>query len=553
MSRVIAIHLDGYDAAFEQRMIAGGELPALARLDATSARFALDHGFAKYTGISGEHVATGLTPERAGRFSSITFNPRTYSVKHFGAVAAPFAEGLSSRTVVFDVPYLSLASAHKVRGVSGWGAHDPGVGLQFSSAELRAQFMQRFGEYPASETHYRYGWPSGATCRTMGNELAEANELRAQAAHWLLTEGVADWDLALLGISESHAATEAFWHGVDEQHPLHGVPSAAAAAEALRQVYRAIDRMIGQLAESFPDASFVVFSMHGMGANWIDTTAMMMVPELMYRYAFGKPFFPQPKSWSDTPEGQIVFPDHLEYWEACFMRRYPRWRPSQWRRIARNRLPAALVRRYDAWTAEPENAERGPIWSHLHWMPTLNYQAYWPAMPAFCLPAFQDVRIRLNVAGRESKGIVAQTDYQRVCDDIERVLNECLDGPDGRPAVSSIVRPHRQDPMAVGATQADLIVHWHRPVQSLVHARLGTIGPIPFRRPGGHSGGLGLARIRAATVSVGHFGERSAFDVVPTLIDLLGEPVPGQLSGRSLLEGLARTPNAPIKATVATG
>ena len=553
MTRVIAIHLDGYDAAFEQHMIDSGELPALTKLHTTGARFALDHGDAKYTGISGEHVATGLTPERNDRFSNVTFNPRTYSVKQFGAVAEPFAQRLTSRTVVFDVPYFNLASAPDVQGISGWGAHDAGVDTTFHPADLRSRFLQRFGHYPATDSHYTFAWVSGETCTRMGDTLAAAIDLRARAAYWLLSEGIADWDLALLGISETHSATEAFWHGIDQQHPLHGVPSASTAAEALKQVYRAVDRMIGVLAESFPDASFVVFSMHGMGSNAVDTTSMMLVPELMYRYAFGKPFFRQPKSWTDTAAGQPVIPDLQKNWEANFTRRFPVWRPSQWSRFARNRLPAVLLRRVDAWLAEPENAQRGPIRSHLHYMPTLAYQAYWPSMPAFVLPAFQDVRIRINVAGRESSGIVAQSDYRRVCDDIERMLMECLDGPNGQPAVSSIVRPHPDDPLALGATEADLIVHWHRPTQSLVHERLGTVGPIPIRRPGGHSGGLGLARIRAATVSAGYFGERSAFDVVPTLIHLLGEPVPAHLSGRSLLEGLPGTPARPIHATADQG
>lgn len=33
----------------------------------------------------------------------------------------------------------------------------------------------------------------------------------------------------------------------------------------------------------------------------------------------------------------------------------------------------------------------------------------------------------------------------------------------------------------------------------------------------------------------GEFGRRSSFDVVPAIVDLLGEVLPGGLSGRSLL------------------
>jgi arylsulfatase A-like enzyme len=47
-----------------------------------------------------------------------------------------------------------------------------------------------------------------------------------------------------------------------------------------------------------------------------------------------------------------------------------------------------------------------------------------------------------------------------------------------------------------------------------------------------------MAYIRANRISVGDHGIRSAFDVVPTIIDLTGSPQPQSLSGKSLLPNL---------------
>ena len=79
-----------------------------------------------------------------------------------------------------------------------------------------------------------------------------AVEIRSDAARWLLSERLPDWDLALIVVSEFHSAIEPLWHGVDSSHPLHAIESGAAAGTALRDVYSAIDRLIGDLQVRIP-------------------------------------------------------------------------------------------------------------------------------------------------------------------------------------------------------------------------------------------------------------------------------------------------------------
>jgi hypothetical protein len=67
--RVLAIGLDGLEVTLAERLMAAGEMPALAELRGRSARFRLDPGPAQRTGLAWEHVASGLSPEAgiAGR------------------------------------------------------------------------------------------------------------------------------------------------------------------------------------------------------------------------------------------------------------------------------------------------------------------------------------------------------------------------------------------------------------------------------------------------------------------------------------------------------
>ena len=66
------------------------------------------------------------------------------------------------------------------------------------------------------------------------------------------------------------------------------------------------------------------------------------------------------------------------------------------------------------------------------------------------------------------------------------------------------------------------------------HPRHGLIGPAPLRRTGGHTGGHGLLLIVGPGIEPGHAGLASTFDVTPTIVSLLGQPVPEGFSGRPL-------------------
>src|SRR4029450_2459038 len=64
--RVVVIGLDGLEVTHAERLMAAGELPALADLGRRSARFLLDHGPAQRTGLAWGHVASGLPPGAGG-------------------------------------------------------------------------------------------------------------------------------------------------------------------------------------------------------------------------------------------------------------------------------------------------------------------------------------------------------------------------------------------------------------------------------------------------------------------------------------------------------
>jgi len=90
----------------------------------------------------------------------------------------------------------------------------------------------------------------------------------------------------------------------------------------------------------------------------------------------------------------------------------------------------------------------------------------------------------------------------------------------------------------VGPTEADLYIVWESAPLGLRHPRLGSIGPVPYRRTGGHTGEYGFLFVEGFGVVPGDRGIASSFDVVPTVLDLLGEKRRSHISGNSLASSL---------------
>jgi predicted AlkP superfamily phosphohydrolase/phosphomutase len=519
---VLAIGLDGFELSLGERLMAEGRMPHLAALRSRSARFRLDHGLDKYSGLTWEHVSSGIAPRDGGRWSAVAFDPRTYEARQEATRARPFLADLSGQAVVFDLPYCDLAAAPGVRGLTSWGAHDPGVAAFCRPAGLLDEMTRRFGPYPAEQWIYGFTWPSPARTRTLGEALTRAVEVRAAAAEWLFAEAVADWQLAMVVVSEAHSVSEPLWHGIDPTHRLHGLASAAPAAASLDAVYQAIDGLVGRLVEAFPAAEIAVFAMHGMGANDADVACMLLLPELLFRHAFGRPHLREPR-WRDSLEDGTPLLAEDESWEqavAAFVP--PGFELSRWRRAAA-RLP---------WR-RAATRPAGLDYANLSWMPATRYAAFWPSMPAFALPSFYDGRIRINLAGRESRGVVTPRRYGAVRDEIVELLQACRDPLSGETVVESVHFP-TGEPARLGSSEADISVIWRRAPLGLAHPRHGRIGPVPFRRTGGHTGDSGFLFAAGADIAPGDRGWASSFDLVPTLVRRAGLELRARTSGAPL-------------------
>jgi predicted AlkP superfamily phosphohydrolase/phosphomutase len=146
-------------------------------------------------------------------------------------------------------------------------------------------------------------------------------------------------------------------------------------------------------------------------------------------------------------------------------------------------------------------------------------------------------RLFLNVRGREPQGIVRPEDYGRVRGELREKL-EALGDEEGRPMGTVAHPPEELYPERNGIAP-DLLVYfgdlyWRSVGQvgtETVHVFENDTGPDDANHA--HEG---LYVLAAEGVPPGPGPERDLRDVAPTLLELLGEPVPAEMEGRSMLE-----------------
>jgi hypothetical protein len=522
MSRVAAIALDAAELHFVERLIDRGELPHLGNVRARSARYELNSEGLYRTTLLWEAFLAGredVGHQAAGGFA---FAPDSYAAFYVGAHGTvPFYERASGIVpIALDVPHLSLSGAG-VR-VCCWGGHVLASARGSVPRGLLPQIDGYFGAHPAFGADHMHAWHRADYVRRLGDDLVEGARRRVEIAAWL-QKRFPDWNLLIVGMSEAHSAGENFGHVLDGAHPLQDLPIAALAHEQLLSVYRALDEAVGRfVAMQSDDVAVLVFALHGMTVNDADIPSQVLLPELLYRAERGRSRLRDvdEEKWRQVGCPPVV-PKSTETWKQHVRARWRGVRPggaSVLHRVGRRLLPQALRK-----GLRPVDGSV-PSW----------YRQAWPKLRAFLLPTFADAQVRINLHGRERHGVVSLEDYRRACSEVMDLLRSCRDARTGRPAVLDVTLTRAGDPRDPAAPEADLLVRCLPGVDAIVHPDLGTIGPFPFRRTGGHSPN-GFAWLSGPGIEPGDRGTRPARDVPPTILSLLGRTATPDVDGTSFL------------------
>jgi predicted AlkP superfamily phosphohydrolase/phosphomutase len=167
----------------------------------------------------------------------------------------------------------------------------------------------------------------------------------------------------------------------------------------------------------------------------------------------------------------------------------------------------------------------------------------WESTRAFALMSDMQAWVRINLKGREAGGIVEPGPaYDALCAEISEGVKTFVDADSGEPIVQDLMPTSRVFQGERLADLPDLIVRWvdspahvHRAISS---PRYGVIPwPTPGRNPDGRSGNhrfQGMLIASGGGVRAGDIRNAGIYDIAPTILDLLGQPIPSHMEGRVL-------------------
>jgi predicted AlkP superfamily phosphohydrolase/phosphomutase len=150
-------------------------------------------------------------------------------------------------------------------------------------------------------------------------------------------------------------------------------------------------------------------------------------------------------------------------------------------------------------------------------------------------------RVFFNVKGREPRGVIEPSEYERFRDEIKTLFEE-TGGPDGQPLGTLVFRPEEVY-RAVRGVAPDLIVHFGalawRSVGGVgyttLHVRENDTGPDDCNHA--QHGAFILAS--SNNPLQGEVEGAHLLDIAPTLLELGGYDIPASMQGRSLVAGQA--------------
>jgi len=485
------IVVDCAEHSILESLMAKGDLPALSALAERGVTVPLSSDGHALDGSVFQSLLTGVNPGKHSIHKYRQLVPGTYNYELSKASNSPIPQiwtelsRQGKNCLVFDVPKAFASSAHKGKLVASWGCYSPAAHPGSVPASLYDEIEGKFGNHPM---RIQTALPlSPSEYQQAENTLVRAAKIRADACCWLLEQE--SWDFFATAFSESHVASHQFWQLRDPNHPLYDQQSAEKCGEAVERVYRAVDENLARILAKLPNAAnVVVMTQQGVENNFS-----------------GSHLLPQ---WLAMREGRKTARHPLVGLDEILGSRLR----NLFRRNISESMANRLVRR------------KFPGTGQVFMLPGSEYGAL----------------LRINLKGREPKGIVAPQDYDATLQDLVEDLQELRNPATGQPAVAEVQLLHQRYAGPRLDDLPDVIVCWQndRPIKELEcpkHGRLtGGISFTDITHSMHTSEGLGII----AGPLVPHMKIATRHDIrdmTASFYDLADATIPDYLEGTSLL------------------
>ena len=507
--RMLVIGLDAADRELVERWCDAGLLPNISRMRANGTWGELQTTADTVHVSAWPGIFSGTTPDKHGLYHAYVMRP---------GEQAP----VRPRPEECPVPFLwKLLDAHGIRSIvmdafltcplrdfSGiqivdWGSWTWFSGQEIQPESIRHAIRRRFGAYPA-ENHSKVGMTPPSDPLGFRRRLLAGVEKKSEVAQWLMDSQ--DWEFFLLVFGECHAAGHYFWHYMDPDYVAHPEQAAAELRSALRDVYVALDRAIGELLARCDGRTTVyVVSGDGMGPNY---SGSHILSGLLERMKLAN----APGAGTDAAKAKKGFSSTLRAMV-----------PKQFR---------ALISKYVLPRSVNEKLS-------MHWKTA---DISWPNTKAFVIENANEGYVRVNLKGREPEGVVGgQADYDAICDALVDVARTMTNPANGRPAAAHV---HRVSDLYTGPCARnfpDVIIGWDPEARVTRALDTQQYGVVTSEQPGyavtpyytGNHRGNAFVVAQGPSVPAGAVLDGgSILDLAPTILAYFGVAAPGHMDGR---------------------
>ncbi|MER3543598.1 MAG: hypothetical protein C4311_03085 [Chloroflexota bacterium] len=515
--RVMVIGLDGATFDLMRPWLAEGKQPTIARLIREGAAGEMISVPNMNSGAAWATFATGLNPGKHGVYWLVEYKPNSYELqptnalsRHGETIWARLSRR-GKRVAVLNVPITWPAEPINGVLVAGWDC--PGVrsrGFTYPPEFTQELLHACDGEFIITAA---YEAPEA----TLKGDLAlgirtihKQTESHLKAARYVLSRG--PWDLFIVIFTATDIAHHLLWRTFDPNHPDYDPQEAARYGGAIYNIYKQLDDAIAELIQyADEDTTVIVMSDHGAGLKagavhsinrWLESQGLL-------------------KRTEDGGRGTEARPSSLRR-QAMRLLADAIW-------ASRRVLNEAQRERIKGWLPMLRGL-RSKAEMHLY-----SAQIDWSRTLAYGNDA--DDFIRINLKGREPQGIVAPEDYEALRDHIIERLYAWRDPKSGRPLVEKV---WKREEIYFGPfvdKADDILIRWADFVpQGLDDGGLERPRQFFDQISGGHKPN-GILIMRGPGIMPGTTIEGAELiDMPPTILHLLGEPVPAIMDGKVLTQ-----------------
>ena len=488
--KVLLLGLDGMTYSVLSPAFKAGHMPRYKELIDRSASGILTSTVPPYTPPGWTSIFTGVNPGKHGIFGFTLGNvQQSRGLVRLDKVTAPAlwnaANAQGKRVGLFNIPMTYPAPPVDGFSVSGMLTPEGGGATPENfthPASLRDELLRVTGSYEIDiEVNYDEDWKSTEIIERLSRNL----DKKRKALQYLL-EREADLPLLFAVLEAPDRLMHVHYKYIDPRQEHYSRPEAEPIRERAWAFFDEMDAMIGDLLDWADKDSYVItMSDHGFGPKDKSVNVNVALREWGLLSVKGA-------------GGAVT-------------------RSAGLRKIARQAkkaLPKSVWQR-----------AKGAAQSSIDWSAT----------KAFSAPIPQQ-GIYVNLEGREPKGVVPQSEYESVRDEIIERLRSLRDPDDGKPVVDHV---HKREDVMHGpqATHAPDLFPVCRAYSYELSDGLYSPGILDDYRdlPRGFHHMDGIFGVAGPGVYPGKGAEAHLYDIAPTALYLAGCKLP-EMDGRVLEE-----------------